>query len=204
MFFMTSIQAFITVVSAVLTFAEERALFLREKQKHLYHTSAYFLGRTAVDIALQTVLALIFGMFAYPMVGMQASGKKFFQFVLCLILVGQATHAYALIVGALIPFQTLALMLSPIVMVPFMMVTGFFVNNQVSLTQRVYPARAVGSSLPTPLTPARTCSSLPSPSPALPAAVNAVVAVLPAGGQPTEVHVRVDDGHRVRGPATHV
>lgn len=130
LFFMSSIQAFITVVSAVLTFTEERALFLREKQKNLYTTSAYFVGRTLIDIGLQTILAFVFGMFAYPMVGLQGSGKKFFQFIFCLVLIGQATHSYALIVGALVPFRTVALMLSPMVMVPFMMVTGFFANNK--------------------------------------------------------------------------
>jgi len=130
LFFMTSIQAFITIVAAVLTFTEERALFLREKQKHIYSTSAYFLGRTFVDMALQTVLAIIFGAFAYPMVGLQGDMNKFVGYIFALILTGQATHSYALIVGALVPYRTVALMLSPIVMVPFMMVTGFFAHNE--------------------------------------------------------------------------
>jgi ABC-type multidrug transport system ATPase subunit/ABC-type multidrug transport system permease subunit len=130
LFFMTSIQAFMTVVAAVLTFTEERALFLREKQKHIYATSAYFLGRTLVDVVLQTVLAIVFGAFAYPMVGLQGNFGKFLGFTFALVMTGQATHSYALILGALVPYRTVALMLSPMVMVPFMMVTGFFAHNK--------------------------------------------------------------------------
>uniref|UniRef100_A0A0A9XMA8 ATP-binding cassette sub-family G member 2 n=1 Tax=Lygus hesperus TaxID=30085 RepID=A0A0A9XMA8_LYGHE len=111
LFFMTSIQAFVTTVGVVLTFAEERALFLREKQKRIYDTSAYFIGRTIVDMGLQTVLAIIFGAFAYPMVGLQGSFKKFLQYTLCLILIGQSTHSYALIVASVIPYQYVILYL---------------------------------------------------------------------------------------------
>ncbi len=128
LFFMTSIQAFITVVAAVLTFTEERALFLREKMKHIYGTSAYFLGRTAVDIGMQTGLSILFGLPAYWMVGLQNDFGKFVQFSICLVMVGQSSQSYALILGALIPYRTVALMLSPLVMVPFMMTTGFFVT----------------------------------------------------------------------------
>jgi len=119
----------VTTVAAVLTFTEERALFLREKQKYIYDTSTYFIGRTFVDMGLQTILAIIFGAFAYFMVGLQGDAGKFILYTICLIMVGQSTQSYALIVAAVVPYRTVALMLCPVVMVPFMMVTGFFVNN---------------------------------------------------------------------------
>jgi hypothetical protein len=128
LFFMTSIQAFVTVMAAVLTFTEERALFLRERVKYIYDTSAYFIGRTLVDVFLQSGLAVVFGILAYWLVGLQPDFGRFVLYTLMLVMVGQSSQSYALIIGALVPYRTVALMLSPLVMVPFMMTTGFFVT----------------------------------------------------------------------------
>jgi ABC-type multidrug transport system permease subunit len=133
LFFMTSIQAFITVMGAVLTFSEERALFIREYHKQIYATSSYFLGRTIIDVIMQTVLSVLFGSLAYPMVGLRPSFMTFVKYTICLIMVAQGTHSYALVLGAIIPYRTVALMLSPVVMVPFLTVSGFLAPlNQLS------------------------------------------------------------------------
>jgi len=128
LFFMMNIQAFLSIVNAVLTFSEERAVFEREKVINMYHTSAYFLGKTLLEIPIQLLLSVIFGFIGYFMAGLNSDGGPFFKFVLCLTLIGNATHSIGLALGACFPHPVLVMILCPLVMVPFMLMTGFFVN----------------------------------------------------------------------------
>jgi len=128
LFFTLSVQGFVTGVNAVLSFADYRALLIKEKDGGLYTASAFLVGKSVVDVPLLALTSLFFGSFGYFMVGLKATVQDFCQYVLALFLQGLAVDSVGVIVAALAEEPSVALTLAPLSLVPFMLVSGFFVN----------------------------------------------------------------------------
>jgi len=71
---------------------------------------------------------VIYGFIGYYMVGLQPDGEAFGRFLLCMLLIGNASHSFGLLLSALFPHPQIGIMLSTLAMVPFMLYTGFFIN----------------------------------------------------------------------------
>lgn len=127
-YFLLCVQALLTNVHPVIIFSEERVLFLREKQRKMYRTSAYFLAKVLIDLPFQLVFPVLFGLIPYFMIGFQPVAFKAVRFSIALLALAQASEALGLILGVLVASPRLSLMLSPLLQIPFMLVTGFFLN----------------------------------------------------------------------------
>lgn len=127
-FFMICVNSLLGIVSSVVLFHEERSLYFREKATKVYRTSAYFLGKTVIELPLQILTPFLFGSIPYYMIGMKPEWNFFFRFSLGLVVLGQASEALGLILGALVKTPTTAVMMSPLFLIPFLLVTGFFLN----------------------------------------------------------------------------
>lgn len=128
LFFSICVNSLLSLVTSVVLFSEERPVYLHEKRQKMYRTSVYFIAKTAVELPYQILVPTIFGAIPYYMIGLKASFAVFMQFSLSLILLGQAAESLGLLLGVLVPHPAAALMLCPLVMIPFMLVTGFFLN----------------------------------------------------------------------------
>ena len=111
-----------------LSVTEERALFTRERGCHVYRTSAYFLSKALLEVPVQVGLSFLLGSVGYFMVGLQPDASHFFRFSLGLALLALASNSLGQILGALAPSALMAVMLSPISVIPFMLTSGFFLN----------------------------------------------------------------------------
>ena len=111
------------------TVTEERALFTRERNLHMYRTTAYFLSKTLVELPVQVALSLLLGSIGYYMVGLQPSLSHFARFSLGLCLLALASNSMGQILGAIAPSPVFAVMLSPLCVIPFMLTSGFFLNQ---------------------------------------------------------------------------
>lgn len=111
-----------------LSVSEERAMYLREKASKLYHTSAYFLSKTLLDLPIQFLLTLCYGTIAYLSVGLQLHSELFFRFILVLVLIASCAQSLGLLLAATTPNAFVAMTLCPLCMVPFMLTSGFFLN----------------------------------------------------------------------------
>jgi ABC-type multidrug transport system ATPase subunit len=127
-FFLLSIQSFISVVSSVLTFSEERAVFYRERLQGAYSVSAYFVSKTIIEVPMQFLLALLFTLPGYWMVGLQSDAVLTMKFCFIMFLLGLAGASLGLVIGAAIRHPIVALLMSTIAVVPHLSVSGFFVN----------------------------------------------------------------------------
>lgn len=128
LFFNVCVNSLLGIVSSVVLFHEERALYFREKATKVYKTSAYFLGKTLIELPLQILTPIVFGAIPYYMIGLKSEWMYFFRFSLGLIVLGQASESLGLILGALVKNPTTAVMMSPLLLIPFLLVTGFFLN----------------------------------------------------------------------------
>lgn len=69
----------------------------------------------------------IFGCIVYFSVGLNPLAGRFFMFLLILILIYNASSGYSLVISCTFSDKQLAVTLTPVLIIPFMLFAGFFV-----------------------------------------------------------------------------
>jgi len=123
-----------TVVNAVqnvvLIFPEERPCFLREVNNNMYGPSPYFWAKITSELPFSVAQPIIFGTIVYYIVGLNdVNSSYFFMFLLIIILTYNAAQGYALVISAGFNDKQLAVTLTPVLIIPFMLFAGFFVST---------------------------------------------------------------------------
>lgn len=116
---------FANCFAVVLTFAEESAVFIREQMNQAYSVSAYFVARTAVDILPQLVCSLLFTILSYFLMNFQVDFKKFIIFTVTVVMVAYIGSAIGLIVACAVSSRMHALMITPLLIAPFIIFTPY-------------------------------------------------------------------------------
>jgi ATP-binding cassette subfamily G (WHITE) protein 1 len=113
----------------ILIFPEERPVFLREANNNMYKVTAYFFAKIISEFPSSFLTPTIFGSIVYFAVGLnQEKAYKFPVFLLILFIIYNASAGYALILGTIFADKQLAVTLTPVLIIPFMLFAGFFVN----------------------------------------------------------------------------
>jgi len=112
------------------TFSLERAVFIRERMSKSYTSSAYFCGRAMSEVPLFIIFPFLYGVIIYFALEMNSySAGKFFIFVAIHMLGWWAGSGYGLFLSTIFPTLEIALALVPILIIPFFVLAGFFVNQ---------------------------------------------------------------------------
>jgi len=130
LFFMTANGMMTNVMNVLTTFANERGAVIREQENNLYTTAPYFAARVIVDIPIRIVAPTLFGTIAYWSLGFQNDGFKFLVCIITLILLALAGNAMGLFLACVFTDVTIALAVAPLVILPLMMFSGFFLNPE--------------------------------------------------------------------------
>lgn len=131
-FFLAANGLMQNVMGVLTTFANERAAVLREQENGMYQTLPYFLARILVDLPLKIVCPVLMGSIGYWTVGLQADGMRFLSCLVTMVLLALSGNAIGLFLACLFSDVALALMVAPMVILPFMMFSGFFLNPESS------------------------------------------------------------------------
>lgn len=100
---------------------------MREVGNDMYSVGAYFWSKICSEAPFSILIPFIFGAIVYyPLKLNTTHGYNFWIFQAVLVLVYNASQGYGLVVSTAIPDKTIAVALTPLVMVPPMMFTGFF------------------------------------------------------------------------------
>jgi hypothetical protein len=62
-YFAVSIQLFVSILSSVLVFIDERPLFLREQAGRFYDVLPYYLAKDLIELPMTALLPLMFSIF---------------------------------------------------------------------------------------------------------------------------------------------
>ena len=116
---------FANTFSVVLTFADERAVFLREQRVRLYSVEAYFLARTGVDVIPTAVCSVLFVICCYFLMGFGLSVGQVFYFLLIVLLIAYTGQSLGLVVACLVRERLLAMILTPLSIAPFIVFTPY-------------------------------------------------------------------------------
>ena len=118
------------VQNVILIFPEERPCFLREVNNNMYGPSPYFWAKITSELPFSLMQPVIFGSIVYFVIGLNSvNASFFFTFMLIVILTYNAAQGYALVISAGFSDKQLAVTLTPVLIIPFMLFAGFFAST---------------------------------------------------------------------------
>ena len=124
-YFIVICITFANTFSVVLTFADERAVFLREQRTRLYGVEAYFLARTSVDVLPTAVCSVVFVVCCYFLMGFGLTVGQVLYFLLIVLLIAYTGQSLGLVVSCLVRERLLAMILTPLSIAPFIVFTPY-------------------------------------------------------------------------------
>jgi ABC-2 type transporter len=111
---------------ALVSFPEERPIFLREYTTEHYSVTSYFLSRLLIEALLTGVQVLIMMLIIFYMMAFKGSFLMFYSATYALALAGTATAVW---IGALAKGNVKsAQQLVPVILMPQLLFSGFFVS----------------------------------------------------------------------------
>lgn len=96
----------------------------------MYKVGPYFFAKISSELPFSIMMPSIFGCIVYFTVGLNPNAGSFFIFLLTLILIYNAASGYSLIISAIFSNKQVAVTLTPVLIVPFMLFAGFFVSTK--------------------------------------------------------------------------
>lgn len=129
--FFLSITGFMSSLSPVaIVFPKERVVFLKEEGARLYGTGLFYLSRTIVELPFLVLIPLLMAVILYWMVGLYNTAEQFFIFYFIFFLVSFAGNSLGLLLGCAVSDAKLITVLMPVVILPFVLFSGFYKNRQ--------------------------------------------------------------------------
>eukprot|EP00753_Platysulcus_tardus_P001396 PLAT11325.2.p1 GENE.PLAT11325.2~~PLAT11325.2.p1 ORF type:complete len:695 (-),score=412.60 PLAT11325.2:85-2169(-) len=129
LFFIVTSQMMNAVASVIMSFPAERQLFLREQDNNMYRVSTYFLGKTFSELPFQLIFPLVFAAICYFMIGYQLLTDRFFGFTVTLIVLSLSGQSIGFLIASAVSDAEVAVSLMPVAVIPFMLLGGFFSNQ---------------------------------------------------------------------------
>eukprot|EP01035_Chromulina_nebulosa_P019214 gene19214-25065_t len=86
LFFCVIHQGIVASLQGSHSFPLERSIMLRERQGGSYYVSAYFLAKSLADALVQSPFPIVFTCVVYPITGLQNTARKFFIFLMFMVL----------------------------------------------------------------------------------------------------------------------
>lgn len=118
------------IQNVILIFPDERPVFLREVNNNMYNCGPYFWAKVISELPFSILTPTIFGCIVYFFMGFNPMMEYFLTFILTLILIYNASSGYSLIISASFSDKQLAVTLTPVLIIPFMLFAGFFVSSE--------------------------------------------------------------------------
>jgi len=127
MFIILISQMFTNAQTTLTSFPLERSLFLIEYSNRMYGVFPYFMAKSLIDIPGLLILPVIFGVITYWMIGFQSRPGNFFIWLAFLIMMANLGQALGFTISAGLDLEQ-ALPLMPLIIIPFALLGGFFLN----------------------------------------------------------------------------
>eukprot|EP00980_Cylindrotheca_fusiformis_P027777 scaffold22559_cov111-Cylindrotheca_fusiformis.AAC.16 len=113
-----------TAEPALLSFPEERPVFLREYSTNHYSVLSYFLSRLSVEASITALQVLVVSVISYFLISFKAG---FGIFYITIYALSMASTALAVMLGCAVEDPKLGQELVPLLFVPQLLFSGFFV-----------------------------------------------------------------------------
>ena len=122
-------MCFSALTPVQLVFPMDRTVFLKEESAKLYSTFAYFMSRNIIEIPYSIIFPLLQTLILYWFVGLTSTVHQFFIFYLVGYLVTLNGVSLGLVLGSIISDAKSVSAITPIIVIPFILFSGFFKNS---------------------------------------------------------------------------
>lgn len=118
------------LMSVILLFPQERAVFLKEYSTNMYRVSSYFIGKSTVELPIVFLAPAALSAVTYYAINLNAySAGKFFFYCLSMISVSLCANSVGLLCGCAFSDVRIAVDVVPLFIIPVLLFAGFFINS---------------------------------------------------------------------------
>eukprot|EP00357_Protocruzia_adherens_P032801 CAMPEP_0114988930 /NCGR_PEP_ID=MMETSP0216-20121206/9897_1 /TAXON_ID=223996 /ORGANISM="Protocruzia adherens, Strain Boccale" /LENGTH=607 /DNA_ID=CAMNT_0002351815 /DNA_START=171 /DNA_END=1994 /DNA_ORIENTATION=- len=121
-------QFMMSVQSVLLSFPQERDVFLKEYSGRLYGVVPYFLAKNIPEIPFQIIFPTLFSIIGYHGCGLRDSGEHFLWFILIVLLTSLSGISFGFMISCVINDVEVANSVGIMSLFPFLLTGGFFAN----------------------------------------------------------------------------
>jgi ABC-type multidrug transport system ATPase subunit len=129
-FFIWIASIFIPIQTVIVIFPDERPVFQKEYSNRMYSSLAYFISRWIADLPNVFLFTVICVNSYYFVVGLNDTHPRiFFIHFFYIMLLNWGANGFGYLFSVLWNQKDMAVNLIPVVVIPFMLTSGFFVNQ---------------------------------------------------------------------------
>jgi ABC-type multidrug transport system permease subunit len=130
LFFISIVLIMNSVTNVTLIFPDERPVFLREQGAEMYNPIAYFFAKFFSELPLMIINTVLFFVLIYFSIGLNTeSAKQPFIFYFYILLLVWTGTGLGFAMGTLVAEKSVAVGLTPVTVIPLMLLSGYFVNQ---------------------------------------------------------------------------
>ena len=127
-FFMSANGMMSSIMGVLSTFGNERETFIRDYENNLYGVGPYFVAKVMCDAPFYLTIPGIGATLMFFTVGFQLTFSNYINTVLIMILLNYTGMSMGLILASIFSDIAVALLIAPLIIMPLMMFSGFFLN----------------------------------------------------------------------------
>ncbi|KAF7822749.1 ABC transporter G family member 9 [Senna tora] len=128
-FFIVGFWSFLPLHQAIFTFPQERMMLKKERCCGMYRLSSYFFSKIVADLPMELILPTIFLFISYFLAGLKPNVLNFLYTLFTLLLNVLVCQGLGLALGAIIMDPQSANTLGSVVMLSFLLVSGYYVQH---------------------------------------------------------------------------
>lgn len=129
LYFITGFWCSFPLQQAIFTFPQEMIMLEKERSSGMYRLSSYFFSKIVADLPMELVLPTIFLFITYWMAGLKPNVLNFLYTLFTLLLNVLVSQGLGLAIGAIVIDQKSASTLGSIILLAFLLVGGYYVQN---------------------------------------------------------------------------
>jgi len=116
-------------MGTVAIFASEKSVFTREYGARMYSLPAFFFSKLGMELPLRIIFPIVQASFMYFAVGLSKTAGQFWTTAGTMILLDFCGTSIGLLLATIAPTLQVALAMSPMILLPLMLFSGFFLNS---------------------------------------------------------------------------
>uniref|UniRef100_A0A7S1MF97 ABC transporter domain-containing protein n=2 Tax=Neobodo designis TaxID=312471 RepID=A0A7S1MF97_NEODS len=121
---------FMNVMSALAVFPPERAVFLQEQSSSMYSAGLYYVAKVIAELPLNLAYPTLYVIITYFSWDLAPGATAFFNHYAIALAVSYCGNAFGLWAAAMFPSTEIAMTLTPLFLMPMMLVGGLFANTE--------------------------------------------------------------------------
>jgi hypothetical protein len=121
---------FLNVMSAIAMFPPERAVFLQEQTNSMYSAIIYYISKCIAEFPIVVFIPFLYVIITYWSWDLAPGATAFFNHLFIAECISYTGNAFGLFTASLFPRPEIAMTITPLFLMPQMLVGGLFANTE--------------------------------------------------------------------------